>query len=587
MHIPADALRAFLTESGLVKKDVFNALLEQARVSGRDVSELLVERGELKDIDVRKAMAHITGVPFVSLVDKKVPYDVLALIPEPIARHHNVVAFEKKEGELIVGMLDIDDVRSIEFIKKKTSLKLTPRITDVASIKAILKQYQQSLKADLGDVIDQEAQNIAPLVHHEGVVPPEAIQDAAEQSPVVKVVDALIKHAAVQHASDIHIESHEQAVAVRYRIDGTLRDVMLLPKDTAPALVARLKLLAGMRLEEHRLPQEGRFKIDTGNNKLVIRATTIPVYSGEKIVLRLMREGGGGFNLEGLGFHGIGLERVHGALHKGGGLVLVTGPTGAGVTTTLYTMLDILDTPEVNISTIEDPIEYQMTRVNQVQVRPEIGLNYASGLRTLLRQDADVIMVGEIRERDTAMLAVHAALSGKLVLAGMTSPSAAAALQQLTAFGVDPFMLTSTVHVVIAQRLVRLLKSEHESATIPLAEVASLERRADLGFVLRSLKDEKVIPSETMLKDIQFGLVPPGGDDSGYVGRKVLAGVLEMSPAIKALVMQNAPYTAIQEQARKENTLSLFEDGVFKAAAGMTTLEEVYRACAEDALLKS
>lgn len=582
MHIAEDALKSFLAESSLVKKEIFDQLLEESKLKAKDIGDVLVEHGEVKDTDLRKAYSHITGIPFVSLVEKKIPYEILALIPEPVARHNNVVAYEQNDEELTVAMLDAEDLRSIDFIKKKTGFKIVTRLTDMASIKSALKLYQRSLKADLGDLIDKEAQNIGTDTTTDGMSEEDAARALADQIPAVKVVDALLKHAVSQGASDIHIEHHEEMLLVRYRIDGLLHDAMTLPKATGPSVVARVKVLSNMRLDEKRLPQDGRFKIDTGGEKVAFRVSTLPTHYGEKIVMRLLREGGGGFSLESLGFHGVSLERVHSALRKSTGIILITGPTGSGKTTTLYTILDILNTTDVNISTIEDPVEYQMARINQTQVRPEIGLTFSAGLRTLMRQDPDIIMVGEIRDKETASLAINAALTGHLVLATLHTNSAAGAIPRMIDMGIEPFLLVSTIQVIIAQRLVRQLYKVHDSKTVPLTTIASLEKQANLGLVLRTLKEEKIIPQEMAMKDIPFGLaIKSPENETGYAGRKSIIEVFETSPAIKELIGKASPTDALHEQARKEGMLTMMEDGIYKAAAGITTLEEVLRVISE------
>jgi type IV pilus assembly protein PilB len=305
----------------------------------------------------------------------------------------------------------------------------------------------------------------------------------AEDLPVVRIVDTLIKHAAIQNASDIHIEPMDNQVLVRYRIDGLLHDAMVLPKQAGPSVSARIKVLSNLKLDEKRLPQDGRFKVDMNNEKVSFRVSILPTYYGEKIVMRLLRESISGFTLEYLNFHGEGLERIHHALKQTTGMILTTGPTGSGKTTTLYTMLDLLNTPDVNISTIEDPIEYQIGRINQTQVRPEIGFSFAQGIRTLVRQDPDIIMVGEIRDNETAALAVNASLTGHLVLSTLHTNSAAGAIPRLLDMGVESFLLVSTLNIVIGQRLVRRLTDSKEKYDLSKAEYAQLEKIVDMNRV--------------------------------------------------------------------------------------------------------
>jgi type IV pilus assembly protein PilB len=581
MLVSSEQLRSYLVSGGFITAILFDAAVSEAKTKGISVGEVLLEKGEVAEPELRRAYAHATGVPYVTLTDKKIPYDVLSVIPEPVARHNNIIVYEKDATAISVAVLDTEDIRSIEFIKKKTGLKVNVRITDIDSIKHALRQYQKSLKADLGDLISQEAASLALELKSTGIEEVDA-KKLASQIPAVRVVDALLRHAITQNASDIHIEHHETSLLVRYRIDGILHDAMMLPSAAGPSIVARIKVLSNVRLDEKRLPQDGRFKIEADGERVSFRVSTLPTHYGEKIVMRLLRENAGGFTLESLGFHGSGLDKVHSALHKKTGIILVTGPTGSGKTTTLYTLLDILNTPEVNISTIEDPIEYQMQRVNQTQVRPDIGLTFASGLRTLMRQDPDIIMIGEIRDRETASLAINAALTGHLVLATLHTNSAAGAIPRLIDMGVEPFLLVSTLQVVIAQRLVRVLGTDHVTTTLPLAQIASLEKKVDLGIVLKALKEEKIVPETMMMKDILFAEPKPSAEsEEGYAGRRSIIEVLQISPALKELIQQSSSADVIQEQAHKEGMLTMFEDGIFKAASQITTLEEVLRVVSE------
>src|SRR3989344_910758 len=392
-------LEEFILDSGLVDKTT----LEKAKLEseGKKVSigDVLVSSGKIGEDDLRRINAYVLGIPFVDIKDQKLDFNVLSLIPEPIARKNNIVAFKKKGSNLEVAMLDIGDLSAIDFVKKKTGLKIMPRLTSTESVKAALLQYQKSLKADFGDLITKESANITAFSDEKGDENDEkTLKKMAEDLPVIRIVDTLLKHAILQDASDIHIEPFETEVVVRYRIDGILHDAMVLPKNAGDGITARIKVLANLKLDEKRLPQDGRFKVDIDGERVALRVSILPPYFGEKTVMRLLREGASGFSLESLGFHGVSLERLHEATKASTGMILATGPTGSGKTTTLYTILDILNTPNVNISTIEDPIEYQMKRVNQSQVKPEIGFTFANGLRSLVRQDPDIVMVGEIRD---------------------------------------------------------------------------------------------------------------------------------------------------------------------------------------------
>jgi len=395
-------------------------------------------------------------------------------------------------------------------------------------------------------------------------------------------VDTLLRHAIIQKASDIHIEPIEKEVVVRYRIDGILRDAMVLPKQISSAIIARIKVLSNLKLDEHRLPQDGRFKVETETEKISFRVSVLPVFDGEKAVLRLLPENIKGLNLEFLGFTAKDIETVHLAIRKPVGMVLATGPTGSGKTTTLYSILEILNTLSVNISTIEDPVEYRIQRINQSQVKPEIGFTFANGLRSLLRQDPDIIMVGEIRDNETASLAINAALTGHLVLSTLHTNSAAGALPRLFDMKVEPFLLVSTINIIIAQRLVRTLFSNKESYTLSKEELEKLEKEIDLNEMLEILKENKAVPPKSFWEDIKFYKPKPSNEcEDGYSGRIGIHEILKMSESIKSLIITNATSDEIEKQARKEGMLTMFQDGIIKAAQGITTIEEIFRVTSE------
>ena len=407
-------------------------------------------------------------------------------------------------------------------------------------------------------------------------------KELAEDLPIVKIVDTLISHAISQGASDVHIEPCEESLVVRYRIDGILHDAMVLPKDTAPGIVARIKVLSSLKLDEKRLPQDGRFKIVNDQGGVSFRVSTLPTYFGEKTVIRILRENAKGFSLEGLGFHGEALERIHRGMKKRNGMLLTAGPTGSGKTTTLYTMLDILNTPDVNISTVEDPIEYQMARINQTQTKSEIGLTFANGLRTLLRQDPDIIMVGEIRDGETAGLAVNASLTGHLVLSTIHTNSAAGAIPRMIDMGVEPFLIVSTVKTVIAQRLVRKLSEEKEKYFLSDAELGALSKAVNLDIVLETLRKEKIVDPNATWKEIPFYRPKPNKDSpDGYKGRVGIHEVLEVSTTIKEMILKNSSTDEIEQMAKKEGMMTMLEDGIFLVASGVTSTEEVLRVVSE------
>ncbi len=578
-------LNNYITEYGLISQsDLDQAMEEIKKDPKKDLGQVLIEMGRITEEDLIQMKGHALGIPVVDLKGEKIDMQVLFEIPEPIARKHNIVAYKKSENGLEVAMLDTDDLIAVDFIKKKVGVKILPRLTDKESIRSALIQYQKSLKAEFGDIISREASKIVMTEDNGGNVA-DNLKKIAEELPVVNVVDTLLKHAITQRASDIHIEPFEKDLMIRYRVDGILHDAMVLPSKIAPGITARIKVLSALRLDEKRLPQDGRFKIETSGitgSKVSFRVSILPTYFGEKIVMRLLPEDSRGFTLESLGFHGAGLEALHNAMRQTVGMILVTGPTGSGKSTTLYTVLDLLNKPEVNISTIEDPVEYQMQRVNQVQVKPEIGLTFAAGLRSLLRQDPDIIMVGEIRDKETASLAINAALTGHLVVTTLHTNSAAGAIPRFIDMGGEPFLLVSTINVVIAQRLVRRLCDSGEKYFLSKAEIKALEMKADLKRVLEVLKNERVVKDTDTFETIQF-YRPKASETcpSGYSSRVSIHEVLRVTPTIKELIIKRATADEIEVQARKEGMLTLIEDGLFQAASGLTSIEEVLRVANE------
>jgi len=601
MHADLEQLVSFLVDTNLVSKDD----IEKAKVLATDqkkpLAEVLVSEGKISEDDFRRVNAYLMGIPYIDLKTQKISNETLAIIPEPIARKHNIVAFNKKDSDLEVAMLDPQDLEAIDFIRKSSGLRILPRLTDSESIKKILLQYQKSLKAEFGDLIQQEAKNLKntmagtvlaaknltdPAVWSGDDCPessdPSDEKKLAEDLPIIRIVDTLLSHAIMQKASDIHIETYDKDLIVRYRIDGLLHDAMILPRNVAPGIIARIKVLANLRLDEKRLPQDGRFKTEQAGENVAFRVSILPTYYGEKVVMRLLPETNKGFTLETLGFHGQSLEQVHEAMRTAAGMILVTGPTGSGKTTTLYTVLELLNTPDVNISTVEDPIEYQIERISQTQVKPEIGLTFANGLRSLVRQDPDIIMVGEIRDKETADLAVNAALTGHLVLSTLHTNSAAGTIPRMLDMGAEPFLLVSTIKVIIAQRLVRKLCAEKEEYHLTKDELAKLSAHVDLSRVLKVLQEEKVVGPNIDWPAVPFFRPIPNDEaKDGFSGRVGISEVFALTSSIKEMVMKGATAEEIEVQAKKEGMMTMIEDGIYKAVQGITTIEEVLRVVTE------
>lgn len=582
MHVEEAQLKTFILDSGLIKPEDLKKAEAEAKKGKIALRDVIVNRGYTKEEELRRLEAYILGIPFVDLSRTTIEPAVLQIIPEPIARKHNIISFKKEGKNIEVAMLDPDDIQTIEFIRKKEKLRILPRLTTPESIQHTLKQYQKTLEVEFGEIIKKESEALTVAKEGKEEIEGEDLKKLAEDLPVIRIVDTLIRHAILQSASDIHIEPAEKEVHVRYRIDGILHDAMTLPKQIAAGIVARIKVVANLKLDEHRLPQDGRFKVETEEYKISFRVSVLPIFDGEKIVMRLLPEAVKGHSLEELGFWGVNLERIHHAIKRPTGIILATGPTGSGKTTTLYTLLEMLNVPGVNISTVEDPIEYRIPRINQTQVRPDIGLSFANGLRSLLRQDPNIIMVGEIRDNETAGLAINAALTGHLVLSTLHTNSAAGALPRLLDMKVEPFLIASTVTAIISQRLVRRLCGESESYKLTSSQIASLKNDIDIETLFAKLKHEEVLGGKTSPESVEWGR-PKKLEEcpDGYKGRIGIHEVLEMSETIKELVVKNATSDAIEKQAKEEGMLTMLEEGFIRAAQKITSIEEVLRVTSE------
>jgi type IV pilus assembly protein PilB len=583
MKVDSKQLKEFLIDAEMVSEKTINDALIKEKETGRPLSDILLEEEAITEENLRKMYAYILGIPFVDLEKETIPKEVLQLVPEPIARKNNIVAFQKYGQELRVAMLNPDDIQTIDFLRKKTGFKIAPCFTSQAGISAALKQYERSLKAEFGDIISDDNKE------EESTVDEESLEKIAQDLPIIKIVDTLLKHAILQTASDIHIEPDEKEVHIRYRIDGVLQETMTLPQQVLSGIIARIKVLANLKLDEHRIPQDGRFKIEEDGRKTSFRVSILPVFDGEKVVMRVLNESVKGLTLEDMGFWGLSLERIHAAIKRPNGMVLVTGPTGSGKTTTLYTVMDILNTPEVNVSTIEDPIEYRMPRINQTQVQAKVGMTFASGLRALLRQDPDIIMVGEIRDSETMQIAMNAAMTGHLVLSTLHTNSAAAAISRMADMKAEPFLIASTVNVILAQRLVRKI-CQHCKKEIKInpKKLNKVGESFDFGVIVEAVKkgdsaEIKALAGVKNLEEATFykgeGCDKCGGE--GYKGRVGVYEVLQVSESIQKLIGSNATADDIDKVARKEGMFSMFEDGLIKAMTGVTTLEEILRATEE------
>jgi len=567
-------LKKILEKSDIIPAQEFEKFSKEAEKSGKALENYLIEKKIITSNSLYENAASYFKVPFINLKDQVIRKDILFNIPEPIASTHQVIAFAVDDKEIKIAALDPENIEIFEFIRKKTNLNPIIYLTTPESLNETIKQYHKSLKAEFKDLADENVDS-----------GDENLKKLAENLPIVRIVDTLLEYAIFEGASDIHIEPEEKDVIARYRVDGILRTVMTLPKNVQPGIIARIKILANLKVDEHRLPQDGRFKINAKEYKVSFRVSIIPTFDGEKIVMRLLTEKAQVLTLEQLGLQPSALESIKRNISKPHGMILVTGPTGSGKTTTLYTVMNILNTPEVNIVTIEDPIEYRMPRVNQSQVNPKIGYTFAAGLRAFLRQDPNIIMVGEIRDQETAEIAIHAAMTGHLVLSTLHTNDAVTTLPRLSDMGVPAFLVASTTNIIIAQRLVRkICPNCIQSYKLDKEIIAELKQRLDLENIMKTLEEKKVIINAKQgIESLLFyrGKGCKQCSSTGYKGRLGIYEVLEVTEEMSELILKKASPVELKKQAEKQSMLTIIEDGFIKAKNGITTIEEIMRVTKE------
>ncbi len=546
--------------------------------------DFLIEKKAVTEQQLLALKSQLLSAPIIDLTTLQIPQDVLNLVPEPIAHRHQVISFAKTKDELSLAMQDPEDIQTKEFIQKKTGLKIKTFLIGRASLDFGLSKYHSSLEKEIKHLFSPSSKPLAAQAEGESAKD-DNLKKMAEEIPVIRVVDTLLEYAVLEKASDIHIEPQENAVTVRYRIDGVLHDVMTLPKVIQAAIVARIKVISNLKIDEHRLPQDGRFKIEKDGYKFSLRVSTIPIFDGEKVVIRLLDESAKAMTLEELGFEKDSYEVINRNVKRPHGMLLVTGPTGSGKSTTLYTVLSMLNTKSVNISTIEDPVEYRIVGANQMQVNPKIGLTFDVGLRALLRQDPNIIMIGEIRDKETAEEAVHAAMTGHIVFSTLHTNDAASALPRLLDIGVEPYLIASTINAVLAQRLVRVIcKDCQKPFVLDDAAIEALSKQFHLDKLLPVLTRAGVAPAKCKsLKEVKFyrGEGCDKCSKTGYRGRLGIHEILEVTPAIAQMIMAHKSSQEIQEQGEKEGMILMWEDGFIKAARGITTIEELVRVSKE------
>jgi type IV pilus assembly protein PilB len=596
MRAPDALVESLLKKGGVLNADQLKKLHEQATTDKKTLQEIAIQSGKITEADLTRLYAQEIDVPFADFLVGNLQKNTLKLIPERVARQYGAVAFDVDEdGVVFVALEDPDDIQTINFLQKQLGKPIRVHIAPTSVIQSALDQYGTNN-------VGTELAKVIPVEDKEPIDEEVDEKDVTEDSPIAQTVNLIIDYGIKNRASDIHIEPRENLVIVRYRVDGVLHEANKLPRKMLGALVSRIKILSNLKIDEHRAPQDGRFKISINDHMYALRVSTLPIVDGEKVVMRILDESSKAPTLEELGYWGMSLERVEQAIHQPHGKVLVTGPTGSGKSTSLFSVLNKLNNSSVNISTVEDPVEYRIVGVNQTQVNPLAGMTFVNGLRALLRQDPNIIMVGEIRDGETADLAVQAALTGHLVFSTLHTNNAATCLPRLLDMGVEPFLIASTVRIVIGQRLVRRLCPDCSEEYKPDEGIISRVKDAfaikdTSGFAYIHDLEKQALDAGIGAKDTGKRSTGDLGTDSktivklwkaheegcnacnhsGYRGRMGVYEVLANNTAVQRLIMSNSTSEDLEAQAVRDGMVTMQMDGLIKALRGQTTIEEVMR----------
>jgi type IV pilus assembly protein PilB len=580
-------IEELLLEGKLLKKEDLETAKVEALKASKPLIAYIAEKSLVAEEDLTRVSAQAMGVPYANLTQLMVPEDITKLLSKETAETYMAVPFGMQQGRLAVGMLDPTNIQAVDFLSRKVGHTISVYLASRASIDHVLTQFHNDVAADVQSAIDLNDVNDHPKVQAKD---PKAMQNLVQDAPITRALNAILDYAAQSHASDIHIEPREKELKIRYRVDGILQETMTLPKGIEPALISRIKILSNLRIDEHRIPQDGQFQISSSGREIDLRIAISPVVWGEQVVIRLLDKDSSILTTQALGFRGRAARVITEGIRKPHGMTLSTGPTGSGKSTTLYAIVQELKDVSVNIVTLEDPVEYKMDGINQIQVNADVGLTFASGLRSILRQDPNIVLVGEIRDKETADLAVQAALTGHVVLSTIHTNSAAGVLPRLLDMGIEPFLIASTINTVIGQRLVRKLcskcKQEYQTTDVQTKSV-----QTTLGSIMPKDKGDM----EKAKKDVGYDLIPMADQKSytmykavgckecskGYKGRIGIYEVFGMSNDMEKLLAQHATTSEVQNQAQKDGMLTMKQDGYLKAFNGLTTLEEVARVAAD------
>jgi type IV pilus assembly protein PilB len=587
-----------LVEDKVITRADLTKLLAESKEKGTPIFSLLVSSGKVTNEQLTKTIAHVTKIPYVNLLEARIDPKVLALLPAEVAERYMAVPLGEMQHRLVVAMLDADNVQAADYLSNRIGRPLKVYAASEEGIRQVLHQYQAQIADDALEQISNmtgdevkvddtaEQQKNAQKAADKAASVATIVQD----SPISKALSTILEYAAKNRASDIHIEPLKESLKIRCRIDGILRELMKLPKSTEPPLISRIKILANLKIDEHRIPQDGEFSVRVGDKDIDLRISVSPVIWGEQVVIRLLDKSGTSLKLQDMGYVGRSYRTIKSGLERTNGMILTSGPTGSGKSTSLYALLQEVKSDGVNIVTLEDPVEYKMDGINQIQVNAEVGLTFSGGLRSILRQDPDIVMVGEIRDKETAELAVQASLTGHLVFSTLHTNSAAGILPRLLDMGVEPFLIASTVHTVIGQRLVRRIGKNKETYQSDPAETAAIKEV--LGTLLPKTKEE--MPK--VAQDLGYESLPLStdtaytltkgvdGPDSpnGFKGRMGVYEVFDISENIQELILKRATSSEIEAQAKKEGMVTMRQDGYLKALNGETTIKEVNRVASAD-----
>ena len=577
-----DRLAKLLIEEGLVQESKIELAIKEAGSKNQSLMSYMIEHKILDNEILVHATSHVSGIPYVNLENTTIPQETLDLITVDIAERNMAVPIAEVQGRIAVAMLDATNIQAVDYLSSLIQRPLKVFMASQDSIKHVLEQY----KTDLSGV-DALAENVDAQTQAEAESKRQ-VQTIVQDSPISKALNTILEYAVRAKASDIHIEPLEKALKIRCRIDGVLREIMNLPKSIEPALISRIKILSNLKIDEHRIPQDGQFAVAVSGKEVDLRIAISPVVWGEQVVIRLLDKTGNSFNLEEMGYAGRALRTIRKGIAAPNGMVLTSGPTGSGKSTSLYALIKEIKDDSVNIITLEDPVEYKMDGVNQIQVNAEVGLTFAAGLRSILRLDPDIVMVGEIRDGETANLAVQAALTGHLVFSTLHTNSAAGILPRLIDMGIEPFLIASTVNTIIGQRLVRRVaakRNTYQSSPLQIIETVGhllpktpeeVEKvSADLGYKNLPLANQK---SYTLVKGRDTPQTP-----GGYQGRAGLYEVMEVTEEIQQLIIKHATSHEVQKVAMAQGMITMRQDGYLKALTGITTLEEVNRVASDSA----